>query len=406
MRMSFLLLYAIAFIFLPRSFFKTIHNSLQHHVSTAILKIKPILIIHVGPGKTGTSFLQSILGSHLGRTTLLKDNYLYIGACFQNLPGCVQLKKAFEVGFQYVPEFQESLDKMRSMRLNGIFIFEGSASDLASSMPYLDDFDVRVVSNYRRMYEMLPSGYGQKYATKVKNESRKTLKRYCADLIPLAFEDYVFNTEKDFENLGIMSRECQDFLSSEFERLIRPSLLNKVVETAGIHVHNWIDLYEPIDDNIVGNALLVKLFCSGIVPGTKLTCFTSKNGFLESKVTPKANSRHSVAISRLAMEAMRQKVAYSHSENFFRNKLMEEVDFADFPKNCMKQEKLDMLLNVSWMNEVAVFPEREGDTGRQSLHSEAFQEYVKNGAYCSIDIDYALQELLDKFLSWSHEEKV
>ena len=60
-----------------------IQNSKTFHSegNTATTREKPLLVMHLGPNKSGTTFIQTLLSNPEPRKILEQDNYLYLGTC-------------------------------------------------------------------------------------------------------------------------------------------------------------------------------------------------------------------------------------------------------------------------------------------------------------------------------------
>lgn len=113
---------------------------------------KPKAIIHIGPPKTATTYIQSTLA--LLQPLLLQMNYL---------------SHRFEYVSTLEPEFQQVLNvyflqaKETNMGviISGEHFSEYNEKKIAPLVPMLKDFEVSIVFTYREVMSRLISGYGQ-----------------------------------------------------------------------------------------------------------------------------------------------------------------------------------------------------------------------------------------------------
>jgi hypothetical protein len=131
---------------------------------------KPKLIIHVGPGKTGTSTLQFDLTKH--RDSLLSDGYVYLGkdpiahGLVEALKGCpVEMKQTRKDGGSIMETMcwqiaKEQLSEHWKRKENLIFSAEeysfgylnqrfDSPEFRETFLPALEKWDVLIVATYR-----------------------------------------------------------------------------------------------------------------------------------------------------------------------------------------------------------------------------------------------------------------
>jgi hypothetical protein len=149
---------------------------------------KPTLVLHMGPTKTGSTFTQCVLTSM--QETLALDNYTYLGMginpCLPKessdddnvqqqqrehplMQHCYTSMFIYNTGMaKLAPEALTIFRRAREMqpRQNAIFVnecFEFYTPDqikvLAAELrPH---WNVKIILNYRRIYEFLPSSYNQ-----------------------------------------------------------------------------------------------------------------------------------------------------------------------------------------------------------------------------------------------------
>jgi hypothetical protein len=140
----------------------------------------PTLLLHVGPPKTSTTYLQCILTNMID--TLALDNYVFLGIqedyqC-QKTPrqtilgqqSCYDLFAERETA-EWNPKFLDDLRKTHSQGQNAIIVNECfKFFTPAQTKLVIDEFSsnwhVKLIMNYRRAFESLPSSYNQGYKPK------------------------------------------------------------------------------------------------------------------------------------------------------------------------------------------------------------------------------------------------
>mmetsp|Transcript_17846 Transcript_17846/g.20548 ORF Transcript_17846/g.20548 Transcript_17846/m.20548 type:complete len:450 (+) Transcript_17846:248-1597(+) len=132
---------------------------------------RPLLILHVGPGKTGTTSIQEILAKKWSKNALLSDHYLYIG----NNGGILEKSQSY----QCAGRANKSICNLSSKLTDLVRYNENQPTNLVGSNEFLanlnstirrawvdatrDKWDVRIVVSYRRFHELLPSNYNQHF---------------------------------------------------------------------------------------------------------------------------------------------------------------------------------------------------------------------------------------------------
>ena len=130
---------------------------------------KPVFIIHLGPPKTGTTFLQTSLCSTEGPGFFLRqDNWAFLGTCPRPKKGV--MGHSIRAFFQDLPStklrraFVAKVLRHSRMRSNVLLIFEGfwrltDGQILKLQQLLQPQFHVQVIAAYRPLYEYLPSKY-------------------------------------------------------------------------------------------------------------------------------------------------------------------------------------------------------------------------------------------------------
>lgn len=147
---------------------------------------RPWLVLHVGPGKTGTTSIQATLGKKWSKGVLRSDHYKYIG----NNGGilnrdlsyrCDGIEKA-GCNLTLSSDLVDLLEK-EDKNLVGSNEFLENLKD-GSHQAWVDatrdknnvtrnKWNMRVVVSYRRLHELLPSAYNQHFKkNRIESETR------------------------------------------------------------------------------------------------------------------------------------------------------------------------------------------------------------------------------------------
>jgi len=157
------------------------NTTTDHEVSTRIKRQRPLLVLHVGPGKTGTTSIQNALDQ--SKTILGSDNYKYLGN-----NGAVLNKAASyhcdttTTTTTIANNKTKTCLRVLSPKLLAVLNNENEDQQqkhLVGSNEFLtllpddsrrawvnatqDTRDVKIVVSYRRLFEILPSLYNQRY---------------------------------------------------------------------------------------------------------------------------------------------------------------------------------------------------------------------------------------------------
>jgi hypothetical protein len=140
---------------------------------------KPTLLLHLGPPKTSTTYLQCILTNMMD--TLALDNYVYVGLhVWQCLKNETQIPDPLNTGTDFLlenqqvataglsPSFLNQLRDSHEKGQNAIIMNECFNEFLPEHRQLIYDelsanWNVKLIMNYRRVYECLPSYYNQNH---------------------------------------------------------------------------------------------------------------------------------------------------------------------------------------------------------------------------------------------------
>lgn len=196
---------------------------------------KPTLLLHMGPPKTSTSFLQCILTNMMD--TLALDNFVYLGL-HVNMCRKEDTQTSDKAVLHLTPDFPFEEPKIAVFRptfinelreslnqgKNAIIVCECFWSYTAEQRQLLIDefssnWDVKLILNYRRVYEFLPSAYNQ-------NHKPSTLRHD-----PMVYPSYTLWPDETNQD-GVVGKPQLPF--NVDEDVVMKRFLNDM-ETKGLH---------------------------------------------------------------------------------------------------------------------------------------------------------------------------
>jgi hypothetical protein len=258
----------------------------------------------------------------------------------------------------------------------------------------LKNWDVKVLNAYRHIYDWLPSRYNQRYTPSIYSDSTTI---------------WPGQTYDDYDGEEVLPFDLDDRGSFTEDHV-------KVIESTGIYrTAEWNELcnqhfsdVEVIDMNhfkadldLPGDPYLQHLFCH-VFPGATNTCEAVKSGLIGRKGAF-SNPSRPLDYDILAVQAYKQglirgenaliptgrihvvKAIHHHQETILHRTIK------DFPLQCLSEEKLKRLLDMSITVERNVFADTWSDE-READHRAGFARAVEKKIYCSIDTDLVLKE--------------
>jgi len=389
---------------------------------------KPTMLLHIGISKTGTTSLQCTLAWSLLENSSFwnADNYTYIGTN----PGCQVPRNRFlrhhpksfyieqfsweDIAGNYaskddaiyrtecgsfmerpaeVPSnnislargFQDVLASTRNKGQNGILIFEGfeRASDnhIAVLAEGLRGWNVKVVINYRRLYEWFPSWYNELTKGKFEFPRKGVRPARSKDLLPFALEDRGKLSElfRDIERTGQHPTET-----------VRKRYSKYFGDITILKMHDF-----PNDLSYKQH-----LFCD-VIRNAPHICSALKSGTTKM-ITPAGMSNPSVEFEYdiLVMAAYKRGIVHSnpnktlvlrHQASTAAKQRQEQVlgkKAKDFPLLCFSNATLERFLNLSFTVEQNMF----GYSMKQDQqHKKGFAEAVDKKKFCHVNATAVLE---------------
>ncbi len=265
-------------------------------------------------------------------------------------------------------KFKDRLELLQDEEKNGLFILEYARYYFRGIAALADEFDIHIVVTYRRLYEWLPSAWSENMKHFDLANDHDTGKG-----VPLPF---------DFR---------EEYYGPQY---VHPA--QQVITAAernigkGRFTLSILDLHAKYD-GVVGksNNLLAEVLCSGAVPDIYYACNAAKkNELLRTVKEVNTNKRLEIHYQTLAFQAYKLRLTKTVPtiETEFKLKKCLSGDQAaldNLPKVCMSEKHTGMLYNLSWEQELKLFPERD-----ERSHRLGFEEYYRDRkVYCSIDVD-------------------
>jgi len=393
-------------------------------------KKQPILILHVGPPKTGSTTLQCTLESL--RESLEQDGIAYIGR-----PECLgqninyEWKKEFRVfatamvdGFacqkemiyldrsagqqgkqQHLPsqcwdKFVQHLDAYRRSGTNVIFSDEAMSNRLSRkkqyrpALPYpwealrlaLQGWDVRFLVVHRPLYDYLPSVYTEIY--KVGPHKRKLQLWHGGGQCPQQNGRVVprpFDGREQTREITIAR-----LLEPNQQLYPTPAEIYELIQDQNFTV-SLVDMKALGDD---GEDFIARIICEEI-PGARTTCQALKdNNKGETTTQKQLNPSMPLHYDFIAIEACQQGmfngtlISRQTVRSALKKRQENELSLSanDLPLDCPDEDTLQQLLNASYEHEHRLRGKGWGGSEDEVRHRKAFWSaaYEKN-KFCTVN---------------------
>ena len=374
----------------------------EEELSTLITKKistgeKPLAIIHVGPRKTATSTIQTYLESVQGELSNL-DNFEVVRfknphykkirnavlLCMDKCKGkvalqCIDSCRSNEDIREALYDFKTYLSEKAAEGKHILLSDEGITrmTERAKWVSYAlrEMFAAyertRVVANYRRYYDFVMSEYNQQGKPYVGNAPKKI---QIKDASPGFCEWYRHSRRgKKGKLFAPLSKKLRDEWQSTFGTV------------------QFFNLHEPTRSN---NVSLAHRWLCEVAPEANHTCAMAVAG----KFPPPLNTNESFS----SLEALRILQSASHKgliHNVTEVLLETVVSLQSHleslenppPLECLSDDELDTFLEKSLQMEQTIVPEYFKGGGQRALRA-SFEEKVKGGAFCNIDVDRLLKD--------------
>ena len=396
----------------------------NHETSSA----KPILYIHVGPQKTGTSYLQSVLSTPACSELLEQDNIVYIGTTLdgKQRDHCLIHNSRSFFPYNSYPQFGDLIideakakeppklsqlfqdllhrtlrDSNRTM--NALIVYEyfwtfNNEQQLAFANAVKDDWDVQLIVGYRAFYDYILSWYDQWYK--------------CSDVNPncMLWPHEVVQPPKNERRLAVYPFDVYNrstFTTLFFEELI---VNQTILPQRSLQMYEkWfpekssvvIDMTN-LDNSTNGNPLLVELLCHAI-PSARNSCAAAQQGILGQKgMSNPSVSLDADIFQTLAYE--KQLFAFQSNNSTTDiptrrdvvHKIQSFMDSShtEYPRACVSNQTYHTLLDYGaaaeskfWSSKWA--PPSPAREWRDDVFRQDFSDFAREH-YCFVDFDKVL----------------
>ena len=376
----------------------SLHGSLNPFDSRITSSIrndeKPLLILHVGPSKTGTCTIQEYAAKH--ERLLRKDNFYFLGhsnwkhrlhqksrTC---IDACVKRESSCAVCEKEWSDFRKQLDYHYSQNHN-IFVseemfdlWEKNPFVLKYLLPSLKPWRVRVLYTYRHCYEWLRSRYFENYEYYV-------------------LWDPVKNYLEWPEDGGSEIRSFwQHFESGQH---ICPS--GKIIP-----YREHFDDVEIFNMHEQEGPLTARFFCEMIPEATRL-CTHALSERKQSVSNPSSSKSPLMYFDQLVVAAYKKNLIDKSTRISRRRARLAAMHYAnqrgltafdDFPRDCLDDEKRNRLLELSLKEEEAVVPAFHQSEKGETYIRHKIASGDTDAMFCFPNMDAFLDEGSASCLEW------
>mmetsp|Transcript_25280 Transcript_25280/g.37053 ORF Transcript_25280/g.37053 Transcript_25280/m.37053 type:complete len:437 (+) Transcript_25280:182-1492(+) len=355
----------------------------SHEVKNHDEEKRHVAVLHVGPHKTGTSAIQSV--TRLFVDTFQEDNYIVVDYDFNYLRGMGGGRATHNLAMCSCPADSPENDKCHHGLLNATKSKLPANHSLILSHESMDrecidvtkvrsvlypKWDVKVVVGYRRFYEWIISFFKQKHRTD--DDSFKHGKQ--SHFWPSASGD-------DFE-----VEDLKHWLTPETIK----ELYGTVYSTAVYHRYSAVfEDVSILNMHNVGDDLVGAFVCEQ-VPDATHACQKWKKSNIEP---PNSNPRGVTVYDEIALEAHFLKLlpdgmSRDDARDVIQHRQEEVLNLThvDFPKTCIDDEVMGLVLELSLEAERTMVPEFFDSARGETVLRSKF-ETDKNTVFCAVDYD-------------------
>ena len=358
------------------------------------------LVLHSGPHKMGTTYLQCALQSSLAATYLKQDGYVYLGkrndVCdghgdeFGNVAHIMVPGSQLHVQQRFI----DTMSRLHKDGMNAIIVTESwhplrDSQYRAIAAALAENWTVQHVVAYRPIYDWIPSYYSERFRplyTPRYNWTGSGTKTWA--VIPAATYD-----PSDTWSYGLYN--MLKFLRAHPTRLV----MDRVTRLLPGRSSSVIDMTNiSHDPDAVGDDYLIQMLCREIKDATN-TCHAARTVATLS-VVKKANPSYYVDADRLASAALQQGLISTKTDRTTitkrtNDRLANLTKSLNFTPNsirvCPSKQSLSMLMALSLELEEQVF-DRISTKEQEQRHMAGFQKAVESGRLCALDTGKLLQD--------------
>ncbi len=379
--------------------------------SKAVVDTRPHFVIHIGPHKTGTTFLQGTLSVESADAVLDMDNYYYLGTTLRSFRRKDKLAFDMRSIFNHNPirssphpaldeDFAALLTRMRARNQSGILIHEALhkiqpefVRVLATSLE--KHWKVTVVEGYRPLHEWLMSRFNQ-----------FTRDEYSKSIWP----DGTGRGEDDDDDDVGFPPNLRFGLSTNtrYDRYIQPFLSrnSSIFETSLEVWSKYFDDVRLIDIPYLPSRLdgrdpyLVHLMCE-IVQGAANLCQRAPDLAKESD-NDMSSSQYGVAYESLTTWTWQMHLIDRRLDRMFVREHIKyhhkvRLNLTALPVSCPPRSEMDVLWQWTLQTDERLFQttyhrDRESSTTRTQALRASFEKSAQRNKFCAVDPSILLHE--------------
>eukprot|EP00816_Leptocylindrus_hargravesii_P001362 CAMPEP_0196819328 /NCGR_PEP_ID=MMETSP1362-20130617/70071_1 /TAXON_ID=163516 /ORGANISM="Leptocylindrus danicus, Strain CCMP1856" /LENGTH=446 /DNA_ID=CAMNT_0042197779 /DNA_START=225 /DNA_END=1565 /DNA_ORIENTATION=- len=389
---------------------------------------KPILVLHVGPPKTGSTTLQCTLAGL--RDELKKDGYHYIGR--SDYSGCsattdYKAKKEFrhfahalvtsydchdklknfvhlnDTAIQCWEPFMQQLNAYRDSKTNVIFSDEAMSNRIARTWQYRKDipypwealklvlqgWDVRILIVHRPLYDYLPSVYTEQHKP---SPGKMRLKKWygggkCIDqggkLVPEMFE----SSGGQFTVATLLKGDQTLYPT--------PAHIFELCRQQNFDIL-LVDMMKHSSSSGDTGSFIEEIICKKI-PGLEFTCSALHEQMAEKegRHNPSVPLHYDFVAVKACQSGLIDGALVSREEA--RKAIQNQQEDVrglgpnDFPLICPGEDMLKKILDTSILHEERLRG-NEWNQVRKELHKTEYRKMVEKKRLCSVDAASVLQD--------------
>ena len=385
-------------------------SNVSHNENFLTAIEKPTFYLHVGPHKTGTSFLQSSLcqGIESEDSLFLKDNFVYLGTCPDNHRG-----QYVQHGAYSVFDFHLSVQPYIQLAQDGVYTEERENYPLTDSSFFLSRIEQlrKEKTNVLMVYEEF-SSYTDRMIEQLKEFLSPTWNVKVL-VVHRTFHDWLLSVHNEIHKLHGHAYDTWAKRVTPFD--LDDSGLDTTRMFAGVeqrqtHIAQLVlQLYRRHYDNVQmvsldqlpslqaegskGDALLEYVLCH-FVENAPNACKQERLGKIGSQ---NVNAHQDITFDLLAQEAHdqglvpldvnRKAVAKSIAAELKARK----QTVADLPLACASDETTERFELVSMQADRNVYGSAWTDE-IQAAHHESFRKLVDGKNLCHVDAGAVLRQ--------------
>lgn len=407
-------------------------SEISSHARTAAIAVdtRPHFVIHIGPHKTGTTFLQGTLSVESADAVLDMDNYYYLGTTLRSFRRKDKLAFDMRSIFNQNPNrppssppalnenFAALLTQMRAKNQSGIMIHEALhkiqpefVQVLATSLE--KHWKVTVVEGYRPLHEWLVSRFNQ-----------FTRDEYSKSIWPDGTGRGKHDDDDDDDVSFPPNLRFGLSTNTRYDRYIQPFLSrnSSIFETSLEVWSKYFDDVRLIDIPYLPSRLdgrdpyLVHFMCE-IVQGAANLCQRAPDLAKESD-NDMSSSQYGVAYESLTTWTWQMHLIDRRLDRMFVREHIKyhhkvRLNLTALPVSCPPRSEMDVLWQWTLQTDERLFRttyhrDRESSTTRTQALRASFEKSAQRNKFCAVDPSILLHEdwkPLFSFLNASNTKK-